>query len=97
MRYKFRGRNKEGGIMHGNLCQHYYDDYVNDIKAESESVAIWIGRDRNNSDIYSDDVIRIYEREYGDRRYSYEIKANVHFRVCDIGRKLENVDLVSRE
>ena len=100
---KFRGKSeKTGEFVYGGIFQNgnqfmiinvYFDEegypYPDFTDVESESVAQFVGYDKNGAEIYSDDKIF--------RKYSGIVTAGDFFNFSDIGRKFDDVELIVKE
>ena len=88
--------------LNGELIQNPYalpviqvvdlDDCEFDYEVYPESVAQFVGYDKNGAEIYSDDKIRVYDKGI----YGVAI-AGECFKVNEIGKKFDNVELINEE
>jgi len=93
---KFRGKSKYSGkIIYGDLNCGQKVVCVDDEPVYPETVAQFIGYDKNGKEIYSDDNLRVYfEGAYGVETFSQIEKADDFFTFSDIGETFDYIEVM---
>ena len=94
---KFRGKCLDNGnLVFGHFWQsETFGATVNGVVVDSKTVAQFVGYDKNGTEIYSDDEIRVYfEGAYGVGPFSQIEEADDCFTFDDIGATFDNVEVV---
>ena len=92
----FRGKAKYlRGMVFGDLCIDCVHDmvFLNETTVLPETVAQFLGYDKNEDEIYSDDKIRVYDHSRYPLAGTGIENAADFFRFSDIGKAFDNIEL----